>query len=283
MASFILNTMIKNQSSAFMQALVPTNKEMKQYTTLARKTILNNWKPIVAVTAGVALVAGARKVYSTIKEEQTQLNAAPNAAEVERLRCLAEGSTYGHQLDCSIFEELSSLADDLLNEMELEDCLETDESVAFENEHFDDKSEIAAIKTENEDEKEVHRRRARINQYRRNRKSINRNCISHALKAMTNKIRVNFPMPDGTPLQQKAMSLFISKECKKLFMRESDMAALIPKAVALASVPTTAQVDVRQLMKTEPVLLKYNKMAWSGFKNRNGWLSRVAAALPSLD
>jgi hypothetical protein len=115
----------------------------------------------------------------------------------------------------------------------------------------------------------------RREQYRKQRKRVRSGCLSKAVKGLTFKIRASFPIPDGSMLQQKAMSLYAAKECRKMCIREAQIATIVPKAVALASIPTTSQVDLRQIVQIEPVQLKYNKMAWSGFKNKQGWLANL--------
>lgn len=112
-------------------------------------------------------------------------------------------------------------------------------------------------------------------QYRKQRKRVRSGQLSSAIRGLTSKIRASFPIPDGSMLQQKAMSLYAAKECRKMCIREAQIAAMVPKAVALASIPTTSQVDLRQIVQIEAVQLKYNKMAWSGYKNKQGWLATL--------
>ena len=112
-------------------------------------------------------------------------------------------------------------------------------------------------------------------QYKKQRKRVRSGQLGSAIRGLTSKIRASFPIPDGSMLQQKAMSLYAAKECRKMCIREAQIAAMVPKAVALASIPTTSQVDLRQIVQIEAVQLKYNKMAWSGFKNKQGWLATL--------
>jgi len=184
-------------------------------------------------------------------------------------------------------------------DLELEDCLEND-PIPTEEIRWSDKDtelELMQLKIER-DSLEIHnvvderiaahmQKKCMIveehyhkQQIKRQRKRVMHGRLSSAIKGLSNKIRASFPMPDGTQLQQKAMSLYAAKECRKMNMRESAIAELIPKAVALASVPTTAQVDLRMITQIAPVQLRYNKMAWSGYKNKRGWLSSLVASLP---
>lgn len=99
--------------------------------------------------------------------------------------------------------------------------------------------------------------------------------VSNATKALAAKIRYSFPIPDGSILQQKAMCLYAAKECRKLHLRESQAATIIPQSVAIASVPSDQQVNMRMLTSLEPVKLKYNKMAWSGYDDKAAWINKL--------
>jgi hypothetical protein len=114
-------------------------------------------------------------------------------------------------------------------------------------------------------------------QYRKQRKRVRSGQLSNAIRGLAAKIRASFPLPDGSMLQQKAMCLYAAKECRKMCIREAQIATIVPKAVSLASIPTTSQVDLRQITKIEAVELKYKKMAWSGYKNKQGWASHLAS------
>jgi hypothetical protein len=98
---------------------------------------------------------------------------------------------------------------------------------------------------------------------------------------MVAKLRTSFPTPNGSAIQQKAMALYLAKEGRKLKIRETQLAVLIPRAVALASVPTNAQIDMRVLMAIEPVELKFKRMEWKG-DGVNNWLTRLVGSLPNI-
>jgi hypothetical protein len=300
---------LTHNKQALAQALVIDKKTVQQvsrWTSLQAKTY---WKPVLAVTAGATLAMGAYKMYSSVKEEQRQQSIAPTTSEIERLGLSIEGIEYGKQLDSSMFEEMELLVNEYMSELELEDCLVADETQLDINKWIDPKHELemreqqikrleqldeisngrddndekvlafkAYIKSKDEVELESYEK----TKFRRNRKRVGRNMLPQAVKALAAKLRTSFPQPDGSPLQQKAMSLYAVKECRKLRMREAELSFMIPKAVTLASIPTSSQVDLRQIAKIEPVQLKYSKMAWSGYKNKASWLSKLAATLPTL-
>lgn len=113
-------------------------------------------------------------------------------------------------------------------------------------------------------------------QFKKQRKRVRSGQLSKATKGLAMKIRASFPIPDGSQLQQKAMCLYAAKECRKELLRESQIAVLIPQAVALASVPSDEQINMRMLTNIEPVQLRYNKMAWSGYKNKDSWLAKMS-------
>lgn len=116
-----------------------------------------------------------------------------------------------------------------------------------------------------------------FSEFKKSRKRVRPGQLSNAAKALSYKIRASFPIPDGSALQQKAMCLYAAKECRKMNLRETQIAIIIPQAVSLSSVPTTDQVDMRTLTKMEPVALKYNKMAWSGYSNKSTWLTKLTS------
>lgn len=116
-----------------------------------------------------------------------------------------------------------------------------------------------------------------FSEFKKSRKRVRPGQLSNAVKALSYKIRASFPIPDGSALQQKAMCLYAAKECRKMNLRETQIAIIIPQAVSLSSVPTTDQVDMRTLTKIEPVQLKYNKMAWSGYNNKATWLTKLSS------
>lgn len=300
---------LTHNKQALAQALVVDKKTVQQVSKWTGKQVSTYWKPLLAVTAGATLAMGGYKLYSDLKEEQRQQSIAPTTSEIERLGLSVEGVEYGKQLDSSVFEELELLADQYVRELELEDCLEIDETQLEINKWMDPKhelqmreeqlkrleqlDEISTGRDENDPKvvefknyikakDEVELENYEKMKHKRSRKRVGRNLLPQAVKALAAKLRASFPQPDGSALQQKAMSLYAVKECRKLQMREAELSFLIPKAVTLASIPTTSQVDLKLIAKIEPVQLKYNKMAWSGYSNKRTWLGKLANVLPTL-
>lgn len=243
-----------------------------------------------------------------IRPTSTEVENLAHTVNVVGGNCGLERAVLG-EFDSLADEFLLSLD----NEKELEDCLENDPAASENVKWFDATKEDGIIdleikrrkyelgtqdKEESDEESTGVKSKKRIidpiiaglktkkvlvaqeayhkEQYRKQRKRVRSGQFGSAIRSLSAKIRASFPLPDGSMLQQKAMCLYAAKECRKMCIREAQIAALVPKAVALASIPTTSQVDLRQITKIEAVELKYKKMAWSGYKNKQGWASHLA-------
>jgi hypothetical protein len=212
------------------------------------------------------------------------LKFTPTADEIENLSANASFPEVGAPLDVGLLGELNKLADDLVNELTLEQCLEVDSEVEKVIANGDDidlellemeesgKSKVTIDKLK---EKQDLRIKAKA------KKRVVKFLLPQACKAMVAKLRTSFPTPNGSAIQQKAMALYLAKEGRKLKIRETQLAVLIPRAVALASVPTNAQIDMRVLMAIEPVELKFKRMEWKG-DGVNNWLTKLVGSLPNI-
>lgn len=284
--AFVLGALSKqilsNSTTTFAQAITPSKNDMKLLSSFVRDNTRKHWK----AAAGVALVGtciyGAIKVRSEILLAREELKFVPTASEVENLSVNASLPEVGAPLDAGMLGQLDFLADLLLEELELEECLEVDTSFA-DNEKFIDVEQVQAI-AECKDDSVREKMEVKYNAevIRKCRKRVRNDRLPQACKAMVSKLRASFPTPDGTALQQKAMALYLAKEGRKLKMRETQLSVLIPRAVALASVPSDVQVDMRVLMAIEPVKLKYQRMKWGGVVGQKSWLSSLVSALPSI-
>lgn len=284
--AFVLGALSKqilsNSTTTFAQVITPSKNDMKLLSSFVRDNTRKHWK----AAAGVALVGtciyGAIKVRSEILLAREELKFVPTASEVENLSVNASLPEVGAPLDAGMLGQLDSLADLLLEELELEECLEVDTSFA-DNEKFIDVEQVQAI-AECKDDSVREKMEVKYNAevIRKCRKRVRNDRLPQACKAMVSKLRASFPTPDGTALQQKAMALYLAKEGRKLKMRETQLSVLIPRAVALASVPSDVQVDMRVLMAIEPVKLKYQRMKWGGVVGQKFWLSSLVSALPNI-
>lgn len=280
----IVASFLKINATTIVQNLTPSKSEAKYLSGLIRDNTKRYWKPIAGAVVVGTCVYGAIKIRSEILLAREEFKFAPTALEVENLSVNASVPEVGASLDEGLLGQLDELKEALLDcEAELEECLEVDDVFKDQNEKNVDIEQVAAI-AECKDETV---KKAMIDKHdaelvRKSRKRVRKMYLPLACKAMVAKIRASFPIPDGTALQQKAMSLYLAKEGRKLKMRESQLAVLIPRAVALASVPSDAQIDMRILMAIEPVKFKYQKMKWGGVVNEKSWLSRLVSSLPNI-
>lgn len=283
--AFIFGNLAKqtlaNSTQAFASTFAPGKNDMQFLSSFIRDNTKRHWKPLAVVGVASALAYGAYQVRSEILKQREELEVCPTTVEVENLKESASLVEVGSSLDDGLFGELDKLADKLLEELELEECLEVD--IAFtETDILIDTEQVQAIADcKNEDVKFVMQRKYNADITKKSRKRVRVDRLPHACRALVSKLRSSFPSPDGTAIQQKAMALYLAKECRKLKIRETQASVLIPRAVALASVPRDAQVDMRLITSIEPVKLKYQRMGWGGVVKQASWLSRLVAAIPS--
>lgn len=271
---------VAQNKQALAQSFIVDKKSVTQLSNFIRVNTKKFWKPLAAVGVVGALTYGALVVRSEIQKQREEAKLQPPNDEVENLTATASMPEVGAALDVGMLADLSNLADELMEELELVECLErdpADDSVLLDIELMH-----KIVECSDEGLKLKMMEKMADQDERRARKRIRAGQIPVACKAMVSKLRTSFPSPDGSALQQKAMALYLAKEGRKLKIRETQLAVLIPRAVAIASVPTNAQIDTRVLMSIEPVRFKYARMAWQGVKNEKSWLSKLVASLPSI-
>ena len=302
----LAGTVAAQNKQAIAQAFVVDKKTVTLATRFIRENTKECVKPLLVVGACTAAYYGFSYVRTEIIKRRREQLIAPTPLEIENLTHTANSVDGNCGLDQEGDAEL---------EPELEDCLENDPAASEEvrwssadkedmivdleikkrkydlglvdrgdKKDSDDESSERKLKKQPADSIIAGLKLKKVliaqeayhkEQYRKQRKRVRSGQLSSAIRGLTSKIRASFPIPDGSMLQQKAMSLYAAKECRKMCIREAQIAAMVPKAVALASIPTTSQVDLRQIVQIEAVQLKYNKMAWSGFKNKQGWLATL--------
>jgi hypothetical protein len=271
-----------NATTTLAQALTPSKKDVSVISNLIRVNTKRHWKPLCAAGAVVGAAFAAYKVRTEILRQRDEIRVGPTTNEAENLSESASLPEVGSPLDVGMYGELETLADCLLEELELEECLEVDPAFAV-DQRFIDVEQVQAIKDcKDESVQEQMDIKYKMEVQRKSRKRVRGDRLPHACRAMVAKLRASFPTPDGSPLQQKAMALYLAKEGRKLKMRETQLAVLIPRAVALASVPSDSQVNMRLLMAIEPVKFKYQRMKWGGVIGAENWLSRLVSALPNI-
>lgn len=94
------------------------------------------------------------------------------------------------------------------------------------------------------------------------RKRIREGAFGVALKSLVNKARLAFPVPKQNEMQIQAMNLYLHKECRKLNLRVSDAARLIPQAVAIAMVPSDQQILAAQLGGLATIQKRHLQRQW---------------------
>lgn len=287
MASFVFSLVsqtARNNASALSQAMVVDKKNAKELSNFIRDNTKKYWKPVAGAFVVGTCVYGAIKLRSEMLQAHKQLKFTPTADEVESLSVNASFPEVNAPLDVGLLGELDRLADDLVNELTLEECLEVDSEVEKAIANGDDiDTELLGMEEEGRSQKTIEKLREKkdLQIKAKAKKRVVKFLLPQACKAMVAKLRTSFPTPNGSAIQQKAMALYLAKEGRKLKIRETQLAVLIPRAVALASVPTSAQIDMRVLMAIEPVELKFKRMEWKG-DGVNNWLTRLVGSLPNI-
>lgn len=271
---------VAQNKQALAQTLVVDKKSVQLLAGFIRDNTKKYWKPLAGAAVIGTCVYGAIKIRSEILLAREELKFNPTTSEAENLIATASNLEVGARLDQGMLGELDGLADELLEEFELDECLEVDPT--YIQLHIDVDSIERANSSENKEVAEAIRLKMEDDVVKKSRKRVRSDRITQACKSMVSKVRASFPVPDGTPLQQKAMALYLAKEGRKLKIRETQLAVLIPRAVAIASVPTNAQIDTRLLMNIEPVKFKFGRMKWQGVQNERSWLSKLVATLPLI-
>lgn len=251
-SSFALQV-VKNNTQVVAQALNLDKKTVAGLTGFIRDNTKEHWKPMVYIGAGIALIAGARSGYNYYVDWKEQQELAPRAGLVDNLLVvdIAEESI---QQVAGVMCDLTTEVEPVILEEEIEDVLEFDST------------ELSKMLNQTDCSKQ--------------RLSVKKNKVPVALKSLVCKARLAFPNPNGTRLQHQAMSMFLYKECRKLNMRHADMSKLIPRAVALAQVPSTTQVDMAQLLELPEVKLRYLKI--NGKRLSPNWSSKLFTAVTSF-
>lgn len=271
--------LVKNSTSSLAQGLTLDKKDVKNVSDFIRDNTKKHWKPLAALGVVGALAMGAYKLKQEIERQRQEESIAPTPSKVENLIESASLTEVGSSLERGMYGDLEILAEELIEELELEECIEVDPCFEEEDRNVDEDL-LEKIHTCKSDimKGELIKKQNLLN-IRRCRKRVKQDKLPHACKAMVAKLRSSFPAPDGTAIQQKAMALYLAKIGRQLKIRSGQMSALIPKAVALASVPSDSQVDMRMLMAMEPVKFKYSQMKYKGGKGERSWLSGLAAVL----
>lgn len=247
-----LKSTLTNTTTSAMQSLV-NKDDTKALAKWIKGTCTRHWKTGLVVGTGIALIAGAYKVHCDVVtwREQQELSPRESLSKYESLVDITE-KTSG-QIS-GILEEIGCefpVSDD---GGELEDVLEIDEPVNTWATQF----EIGNLEPEEKLEGsalQLYKYKQTLKSQVRERKKIKINGQGVALRGLVAKARLAFPVPKATEMQAQAINLFLYKECRKLNIRLTDMAILIPRAVALAMIPSETQIESSQLQSL-PIITK---------------------------
>jgi hypothetical protein len=256
----IAKSTLSNSSTALSQSLALNRQDSKWVSDLIRDNTKRHWRKAAVVATCGALIAGAYKVHCSVKEwkEQQEL-AVTEADDVLLLANIADVQRISSETVEATLQAMDALQSD---EPELEDVLEADPfdvefmrtELAIEEE-FDENGKKLPV---NPDKlARAHRKRSKAE-----RKRIKLNGYGVALKSLVNRAKLAFPIPKDTEIQAQAINLFLYKECRKLNLRLTDAASLIPKATALAMVPSDVQIECGQLMGIPTIQKRYLRRCW---------------------
>lgn len=256
----IAKATLTNSSSALSQSLALTKQDSKWVGDLIRVNTKRHWKKAAVIATCGALIAGAYKVHCDLVEWKEQQELA--AELTDDVQLLAQLSNVQSTSSCLIEATLQAMSTNQDCEPEIEDVLEAD---PFEVEFmrteldvtndYDDKGRKLPVDQAKVDK--ALRKRSRAE-----RKKIRENGYGTALKSLVNRAKLAFPVPKDTELQAQAINLFLYKECRKLNLRISDAAKLIPKATALTMVPSDVQIECGQLMGIPTIQRRFLRRSW---------------------
>ncbi len=276
------SVVVTQNTQALAQSLVVDKRTVKDFTKVVKKVVNDNWKPLAAVSFVAAATFGALKLRAEYKRQEFERSLSPCEEKARKLKEAASLIEVGASIERGLYKDLDDLANDLMEELELEDCLESDQTEAEMLKYVDTKLLQEVDECKDERTKEVILEKIEHIKYGKSKKRIRHFMLPNALKALVSKARASFPVPDGSKIQQKAIALYLAKEGRKLHIRESQLSVLIPKAVALASIPTDAQIDARNIMNIESVKVRFNKMEWQGVRNERSWLNKLVSVVSNF-
>jgi len=207
------------------------------------------------------LIAGGYKVHRDYRSWREQQDLALKGGEVELVSTLHSSGECSSDRVAAVLEAINCVANPE-EVSELEDCLEVDPPmvVCLQQNVTDAKGKVDTLETD-----------------KRERKRIRPRLYGNALKSLVEKAKLAFPVPKNNELQIQAINLFLHKECRKLNIRISDAARLIPQAVALAIIPSDQQIVAGQVAGLPEIQKRYLQRVW---KHENPSLStRVVNAI----
>jgi len=244
-----------NSSSALSQTLALDKHTSKQVVSFIKSGVGKHWRKVAVVGTCGALIAGAYKVHCDLVAWREQQDLALSGNELSLLSSLHSVQNTSSEVVGATLEAIgcTPLVED---ETELEDVLDIDVPKSS----FMATGDLFPVPGETDEEAS---NRIQKNN-RRERKKIRTDKFGVALKSLVAKAKLAFPVPKNTELHIQAVNLFLYKECRKINLRISDAAILIPQAVALAIVPSDEQILAGQLAGIPSIQRRYLQRNWNG-------------------
>jgi hypothetical protein len=264
--------------------LVAQNLVSKQDASMVAKYVKQlagkHWKKVafLGLIGGVAV--GTYRSLKAYDEFKLQSRTGPKETELKSLYTNAELVEI-QRMDNELIE--SALDDCEYNREPQEDLEDLLMVAAPDQVHFQVEDTELEPQGEDEPEKDF-KKREQVSLKKKARfemKRVQPGKHGAALRALVSKAKLAFPIPKDTEIQAQAINLFLYKECRKLNLRVSDASKLIPKATALAMIPSEEQVNHGQLGGILPMQEKYMRMKWR--QNRHSSITeRVFSAISSF-
>lgn len=256
----IAKAVATNSSSSLSQSLALTKQDSKWVSDLIRVNTKRHWKKMAVAATCCSVSYGIYRLHCNLKDwqEQQELAVTPDD-DVNLLAEMSNVQSTSAEVVEAVLQAMGTTQD---LEPEIEDVLEADPcQVDFMRVEldiqpdFDDKGRKLPVCEEKK--AKALRKRSRAE-----RKKVREGGFGAALKSLVNRAKLAFPVPKDTELQAQAINLFLYKECRKLNLRTSDAAKLIPKATALCMVPSDVQIECGQLLGIPSIQKRYLKRGW---------------------
>lgn len=260
-----------NSSSALSQALAIDRGTALQVGKVIRGGVRRHWKKAVVVGTCGALIAGAYKVHCDLVAWREQQDLALGSGELTVLKNLHSVSNVDAEIVQADLEAIGCCAEEE-DHVELEDVLEVCKPAL---------PCLQVIKdAPGEDDSDVKLAIDELKCEAKERKKVAAGKYGVALKSLVNKAKLAFPIPRNSELHIQAVNLYLHKECRKVHLRVSDAARLIPHAVALATIPSDAQILLGQLNGLQSTQRRHLQRQWT---EANPKMSvRVARAIQNM-
>jgi hypothetical protein len=272
LAGSLLKNMLYNNSNTVLNSLI-SKKDTNTLTGLIRVNTKRHWKKIAFVGACSALIAGGYKIHCELSQWREQQDLAPNQEEEERLEVVSSMVNIQTQSHDDITLICGAIGIEHSDDMrEIEDVLVVDEVDSECLRVMEDEVKFASTSKGDSVEEVAYankinvlrKDKAKLERLRKSRKKISDDGFPTALRSLVSRAKLAFPIPRADELQIQSINLFLYKECRKLNLRVTDAAKLIPQAVALACIPSDTQISNSQLIGLPEIQRRFLRRKWKG-------------------